>query len=119
MNELISLAASVLYEKKAQQIVALDVSSLTVITDCMLIASGRSAVQVKTLAEEVEDRLSAEGIHPTRKEGHQDGRWIVLDYSTVLVHLFHAEEREFYRLDKLWEDSSNRIPLPFDGEEDE
>ena len=118
MNELISKIATILYEKKAQNIVALDVSALTVITDCMLIASGRSAVQVKTLADEVEDRLAELGIEPARKEGHQDGRWIVLDYGTVLVHLFHTEEREFYRLDKLWEDTNNRIELPFDETDD-
>lgn len=118
MNELITRIATLLYDKKAQNIVALDVSSLTVITDCMLIASGRSAVQVKTLADEVEDRLSEIGIEPNRKEGHQDGRWIVLDYGSVLVHIFHTQERDFYRLDKLWEQDQNRIPLPFDGEEE-
>ena len=119
MNELILKIAKILYDKKASNIVALDVSDLTVITDGMLIASGRSAIQVKTLAEEVEDQLSALGIEPTRKEGHQDGRWIVLDYGTVLVHLFHTEERDFYRLDKLWENENNRIPLPFEVEENE
>lgn len=117
MNDLITRIATLLYEKKAQHIVALDVRALTVITDCMLIASGRSTLQVKTLAEEVEDRLAEEGIEPTRKEGHQDGRWIVLDYGTVLVHLFHTEERDFYRLDRLWEDGQNQIPLPFSQEE--
>ena len=82
----------------------------------MLIASGRSALQVKALADEVEDRLSELGIEPARKEGQQEGRWIVLDYGSVLVHIFHAEEREFYRLDKLWEADQNRIALPFDNE---
>lgn len=116
MNELITRIVTILYGKKAQQIVALDVSALTVITDCMVIATGRSTLQVKTLADEVEDRLSEIGIEPLRKEGHQDGRWVVLDYGTVLVHLFHTEEREFYRLDKLWEHDGNRIPLPFEEE---
>ena len=114
MNELVTKIATILYEKKAQHIVALDVSELTVITECMLIANGRSALQVKTLADEVEDRLTAEGINPARKEGQQEGRWIVLDYGSVLVHLFRTEEREFYRLDKLWEQDNNIIPLPFE-----
>ena len=118
MNELIGKIATTLFEKKAQQIVALDVSGLTVITDCMLIASGRSVLQVKSLADEVEDQLAALGIRPARKEGHQDGRWIVLDYNSVLVHLFHVEEREFYRLDKLWEQENNRLALPFEEEEE-
>ena len=116
MKELIEKIAGILYEKKAQNIVALDVSGMTVITDCMLIASGRSALQVKALADEVEDRLSELGIEPARKEGQQEGRWIVLDYGSVLVHICHAEEREFYRLDKLWEADQNRIALPFDNE---
>ncbi len=117
MNELIEKIAATLYEKKAHNIVALDVRGLTVITDCMLIASGRSAIQVKTLADEVEERLGEIGVDPIRKEGQQEGRWVVLDYGTVLVHIFHTEERDFYQLDKLWENESNRIPLPFDAED--
>lgn len=118
MNELIEKIAGILYEKKAQNIVALDVTEMTVITDCMIIASGRSAIQVRTMADELEDRLSEIGIEPIRKEGQQEGRWAVLDYGTVLVHIFHTEEREFYRLDKLWEADNNRIALPFDETED-
>ncbi len=119
MNELVLNIAGILHEKKAQNIVALNVKDLTIVTDCMLIATGRSTIQVRTLAEEVEDRMSELGYVPARKEGHQEGRWIVLDYGEVLVHIFHMEDRDFYRLDKLWEMDNNRIPLPFDVEEDE
>jgi len=119
MNDLVINIANILYEKKAHNIVALDVKDLTVITDCMLIATGRSAIQVRTLADEVEERMTAQGVEPIRKEGQQEGRWVVLDYGTVLVHIFHAEERDFYRLDKLWELDNNRIALPFDAEADE
>lgn len=119
MNEIVEKIAKILYEKKAHDIVALDVSELTVITECMVIASGRSTIQVRTLSEEVEERLTNEmGIDPIRKEGQQDGRWVVLDYGSVLVHIFHTQEREFYRLDKLWEVDQNRIALPFEDEED-
>ena len=111
-------AAEALYQKKAQDIVALDVSALTVITDTMLIASGRNVLQIKALADAVEDKLAEAGVPLLRKDGHQDARWIVLDYGTVLVHLFHTQEREFYRLDKLWEHDQNRLPLPFDGMEE-
>ena len=117
MNEMVEKIAKVLYDKKAQDIVALDVTGLTVITDCMLIASGRSSIQVKTLADEVEERMTEMGFEPIRKEGQQDGRWVVIDYGTVLVHIFHPQEREFYRLDKLWESDQNRIVLPFMEEE--
>lgn len=119
MNEMIRKIAAALYDKKAQDIVALDVSDMTVITDCMIIASGRSALQVKTLADEVEDKLGESGIYPLRKEGQQEGRWVVLDYGSVLVHIFHTEEREFYRLDKLWEADNNRIVLPFEAQEED
>lgn len=119
MNEMVTTIANILYEKKAQNIVALNVKELTVITDCMLIATGRSTIQVRTLADEVEERMTELGMDPIRKEGHQEGRWIVLDYGEVLVHIFHMEERDFYRLDKLWEMGHNRIPLPFDSEGDE
>ena len=119
MNEMVTKIANILYEKKAQNIVALNVKELTVITDAMLIATGRSTIQVRTLADEVEEKMAEMGLEPVRKEGHQEGRWIVLDYGEVLVHIFHMEERDFYRLDKLWEMGQNRIPLPFDAEVNE
>ena len=118
MNEMVEKIARTLYEKKAVDIVALDVAPLTVITDTMIIASGRSTIQVRTLADEVEEKLSEIGEEPLRKEGQQDGRWVVLDYGSVLVHIFHTQEREFYRLDKLWENDQNRIALPFDEDEE-
>ena len=111
-------AAEALYQKKAQDIVALDVSALTVITDTMLIASGRNVLQVKTLADEVEDKMAEAGVPLLRRDGQRDSRWIVLDYGTLLVHLFHTQEREFYRLEKLWEHDGNRIPLTFDENEE-
>ena len=119
MNEMVTKIANLLYEKKAQNIVALDVKDLTVITDCMLIATGRSTIQVRTLADEVEERMAEMGMEPIRKEGMQEGRWVVLDYGEVLVHIFHMEERDFYRLDKLWAMGQNRIALPFDCENEE
>lgn len=118
MTDLITTIANILYDKKAQDIVALNVKEMTVITDTMLIASGRSALQVKAIAEDVEDKMTEMGIEPTRKEGQQDGRWVVLDYGTVLVHIFHTEEREFYRLDKLWETEDNHIVIEFDTKEE-
>ena len=93
MNEMVTKIASILYDKKAQNIVALNVKDLTVITDCMLIATGRSTIQVRTLAEEVEEKMAEQGYEPIRREGMQEGRWIVLDYGELLVHLFHQEER--------------------------
>ncbi len=115
-HQLVKEMAQILYEKKAQDIVALDVTGLTVITDCMLIASGRNTLQVRTLAEDLQERMAEKGLDPIRREGQQDGHWVVLDYGDVLVHIFHTEDREFYRLDKLWENENNRVALPFEEE---
>ena len=115
---MVSKIARILYDKKAQDIVALDVAPLTVITDYMVIASGRSTIQVRTLADEVEEKMCEMGEEPIRKEGQQDGRWVVLDYGSVLVHIFHTQEREFYRLDKLWESDQNRLTFDFIEEEE-
>ena len=81
--------ARILYDKKAQDITVLNVAHLTVITDYMVIASGRSALQVKALADDVDDALAMEGVTLRAREGQGEGRWIVLDYGTVLVHIFH------------------------------
>lgn len=112
--------ARILYDKKALDITVLNVSHMTVITDYMVIASGRSALQVKALADDVDDALAMEGVNLRAKEGNAEGRWIVLDYGTVLVHIFHPEDRQFYHLERLWEDGQNRVELPFlletDGE---
>ena len=115
-HQLVKEMAQILYDKKAQDIVALDVTGLTVITDCMLIASGRNTLQVRTLAEDLQERMAEKGLDPIRREGQQDGHWVVLDYGDVLVHIFHTEDREFYRLDKLWENENNRGALPFEEE---
>lgn len=113
-NALVQEIARALYEHKAQDIVALKVSHLTVITDYMVIASGRNANQVKALADEVDERMAELGLPLRRTEGQGEGRWIVMDYGQILVQLFHQEERAFYNLERLWEDGGNRLPLPFD-----
>ena len=109
--------ARILYDKKALDITVLHVGHLTVITDYMVIASGRSSLQVKALADDVDEALAMEGITLRAREGTGEGRWIVLDYGTVLVHIFHPEDRQFYHLERLWEDGQNRVALPFMDEE--
>lgn len=106
--------AQTLYKNKANQIIALDVRELTVITDYLVIASGRSASQVKALADDVDERMAELGLNLRRTEGANEGRWVILDYGHIMVHIFHPEERQFYNLERLWEDGSNRLVLPFD-----
>ena len=115
-NSLALRIARILYEKKAMDITVLNVGHLTVITDYMVIASGRSSLQVKALADDVDDALAMEGVALRAREGQEEGRWIVLDYGTVLVHIFHPEDRQFYHLERLWEDGENRVLLPFPEE---
>lgn len=102
-----------LFDKRAQNILALDVSKLTILTDVMLICSGRSTIQVRALCEELEKRSAELGFCPRRKEGVAEGRWIVLDYENVIVHIFHEQERGYYNLERLWMDGTNQIGLPF------
>ena len=118
-NSLALRIARILYDKKALDITVLRVGHLTVITDYMVIASGRSSLQVKSLADDVDDALALEGVALRAREGQAEGRWIVLDYGTVLVHIFHPEDRQFYHLERLWEDGENRVPLPFAEESQE
>ena len=76
----------------------------TIIADWFVIASGRSTTQVKALCDELEEKTAEKGMIARRKEGYQEGRWIVMDYGTILVHIFHPEEREYYKLERLWVD---------------
>ena len=112
-KELALRAAEILYDKKALDIVALDVHHLTVITEYMVICTGRNAQQVHSLCDDVEDTLAAEGVTLRKKEGQNEGRWAILDYGHLLVHIFHPEERQYYRLERLWDEGTNHLDLPF------
>ena len=108
--------AQLLYDRKARDILALKVDHLMVITDYLVLATGSSALQTHALMDHLYQELSAMGVQPRRIEGQQAARWIVMDYGTVIVHIFHPEDREFYRLERLWSDGSNRLVLPFEEE---
>lgn len=110
-REIALLAARAMDEKMAQELLLLSVGHLTVIADYLLIGSGRSVPQVKTLVETVEEKLEKEGVFVRRKEGAQEGRWAVLDYGSVIVHVFHEQERAYYGLERLWTDGSNEVDL--------
>jgi len=98
----------ILSDKKANDIVYIDVASKSSLCDYFIVCSGRSSTQVKALSENLEEKLSKEyGVEPTRRDGVREGRWSVLDYGDVIVHIFNDEERDFYRLERLWEDGTN------------
>jgi ribosome-associated protein len=108
---LIRTAAEAASDKLASDIVAFDVSEQLVITDAFLVCSAPNDRQVKAIVDEVEDRLLRIGAKPVRREGERDGRWVLLDYSDVVVHVQHEEERAFYALERLWRDCP-LLPLP-------
>ena len=109
--ELAVAAARAASDIKAEEIIALDVSEQLVLTDVFLIASGSNERQVGAIVDAVEDALRAHGAKPLRREGQREGRWVLLDYADVVVHVQHDEERTYYALERLWRDCPE-IPLP-------
>ncbi|MGR3310424.1 MAG: ribosome silencing factor [Candidatus Brocadiales bacterium] len=92
-------------EKKAADIVVLDVGKLTFIADCFVICSGINKRQLQSIANDIEGKLTALGIHRLGIEGLNDAKWVLLDYGEVIVHLFDKETRMFYDLELLWGDA--------------
>ena len=83
---------------------AFDVSEQLAITDAFLLASATNDRQVKAIVDEIEDKLREAGAKPIRREGERDGRWVLIDYGDIVVHVQHEEERQFYALERLWRD---------------
>ncbi len=106
-------AAEAASEKLARDIVAIDVSGHLVITDIFVICSGSNDRQVRAIVDAVEERLHAAGVNRLRREGHQEGRWVLLDFGEIVVHVQLAEERVFYDLERLWGDCPT-VALPAD-----
>ena len=104
--ELALTAAQAAADKKAQEIVILDVADQLVITDAFLLASAPNERQVLAISDAIQESLLAlpEKAKPVRREGERAGRWVLLDYIDIVVHIQHSEEREFYALDRLWKD---------------
>lgn len=110
--QLVRVAAEAAAEKLADDIVAYDVSDQLVITDAFLLCSAASDRQVRAVVDEIEERLRLEAhAKPVRREGEREGRWVLLDYVDIVVHIQHEEDRTFYALERLWKDCP-AIPLP-------
>jgi ribosome-associated protein len=111
--ELIEIAATAAADKLATDIIAYDVSDQLVITDAFLLCSAANDRQVRSVVDEIELRLSQAGAKPIRREGERDGRWVLLDYVDIVVHVQHADERVYYALERLWKDCPViRLPEP-------
>lgn len=106
------LAAEAASDKRAADIIVMDVAELLVVTDYFVICTGNTDIQVKAIADEVEDRLREDlKVKPIGREGLPEAKWVLLDFGDVVVHVFQPEERDFYRLEKLWGDAP-RLELP-------
>jgi len=102
--ELAQTAAQAAADKLATDIVLIDVSDRLAITDVFVVATGANERQVEAVVDEVEEQARRAGRKPIRREGQRDGRWVLLDYGDVVVHVQHSEERVFYALERLWKD---------------
>ena len=107
---LLQRAAAAADSKQAEELVALDVSGPLPLTDVFLIATGRNERNVVAIAGEIEDQLIEAGSKPLRREGRAEGRWILLDFGDLIVHVFHEEDRAYYSLERLWKDCPT-IPI--------
>ncbi|MFC4942229.1 ribosome silencing factor [Pseudonocardia sp. GCM10023141] len=109
--EMARVAVAAAADKLAEDITVLDVSEQLVITDLFVIASAPNERQVQAIVDEVEEKMRLHGVKPTRREGTREGRWVLLDFVDVVVHVQHTEERGFYGLDRLWKDCP-RLDFP-------
>lgn len=110
-RELALVAAAAAADKKAHDVLVLDVSDKLVITDCFVIASAPNERQVGAIVDNIEEKMREAGTKPVRREGAREGRWVLLDFVDIVVHVQHADERAFYGLERLWKDCPR---IPFD-----
>ncbi len=102
--ELAQAAASCLHNKKAEELTVLKIDEISSLTDYFVFATGTSNTHVNALADELEVKLKALGITPHHLEGYRANAWVLMDYGNVVVHIFTPQAREFYDLDRLWQD---------------
>jgi len=103
-HELAKKIEAILDEKKAKDISTIDIREISILADYFVICSGTSVPHIKSLADEVEERMAQENIKLLHKEGYNSARWVLLDYGSVVIHIFHEEDREFHNLERLWAD---------------
>jgi len=113
--DLAETAAAAAADKLAEDIVGFDVSEQLAIADVFLLCSAPNDRQVRAVVEAIEEGLAARGSKPVRAEGRQQGRWVLLDYIDLVVHVLHAEDRAFYALERLWRDCPT-VPLAIGAE---
>lgn len=101
-------------DKKAADIILLNMDGISSVTDYFMICSARNTTQVQAIADNIEDELAKENLLPSHKEGYTEGRWILMDYGDVVAHIFLEAERDFYNLEQLWADAPSEIFIETD-----
>ncbi|MEE6178593.1 ribosome silencing factor [Mycobacterium sp. 050134] len=115
--DMANVAARAAAAKLATDVIVIDVSEQLTITDCFVIASASNERQVNAIVDEVEERMRRAGYRPARREGAREGRWTLLDYRDIVVHIQHQDDRDFYALDRLWGDCPV-VPVDLSDTED-
>lgn len=105
VEEMVNQIAEAASDKKARDIVALEMIDLTIATDYFVICSANTTTQVKAIIDHIEEKLAQQNVFFSHKEGYREGNWIILDYGDCMVHVFREEDRQFYNLERLWSDA--------------
>ena len=108
--ELAKIAIEALEDKKAEDVRVIDIADVSVLADYFIIASGNNRTQVQAMADEVEQRLGRAGAVPRQIEGYQAANWVLLDFGDVIIHIFDAQNRLFYDLERIWKDGTQIDP---------
>lgn len=105
-REMAKIAIEALEDKKAENISIIDISEVSAIGDCFIIAAGNNRSQIQALADNVDERLGKAGYNPKQIEGYNNANWILLDYRDIIIHIFDLESRSYYNLERLWKDGN-------------
>ncbi len=109
-RQLADKIVEILEDKKARNVSVINIDKVSILADYFVICSGTSTTHIKSLADELEFKMQELGIGHDRKEGYDSARWILLDYGSVVVHIFHEEDRNFYNLERIWSDGIFTYP---------
>lgn len=104
-TEMANKAVELLKDKKGKDIRLLDIHEVSTLSDYFIIATGNSTTQLQAMSDELEDKFKLAGHKMHHKEGFRNGKWILLDFGNIIVHLFHDEERQFYNIERIWVDA--------------
>lgn len=104
-TEMANKAIEIMKDKKAREIKLLDIHEISTIADYFVLGSGTSSTQIQAISKELEEKLELAGYKLHHKEGFRNGRWVLLDFGNIVIHLFHDEERKFYNLERIWVDA--------------